>query len=810
MDELRASVKAIYYEYPIENIFAMVVGKDSSRRFLSPFAQLACIADKSLSPRGMDSYKDELLIKLKQRGFKRDNDITLMAGLPLLFAEKVLTRDGADYPCVRFENLLRWREVVKHVGEDLFTTAYLAQADRRERRDFFWPNVIVHDKEEINAILDQGLSDIHAHFGGAIDSFQFNWICLMNDVERLYDKFELMKQSFYQPVVLDKDYAFSNLSEWCKVAAAIRVCLYKVLIQGKSYRKDDIMLALLSIGTERGSEKLTRLKEAIDSLRAEAKQTCGGVTLDYAIGEELVTEAFSGSPYCIYAGERQLEYAFYRRYLKGTSALAGWWVELFYLYELVKTHLRREFVCANEKSGLDNYIGFGARAALFTKKIEPICNLSAMQTSIRQDKDDYIETRVTSNALGLTRGEYWKGLYTSEPFLEQEEMRKRLSFVIQLTKGGFSKKEHREGRYYRKKAEIHAEYNKVAYYKDTKQSAYEIVGLDVGGMELFYRPEVFAHALRCGKEQGFRVTFHVGEEFYDLVDGMRAIWEVMQYTASHPIDRLGHCLALGVQAETYYRNNHYSLTMPKQLMLDNVVWLCGYARRHGIRIKRALQERLERLAEDLYAQIGYGRFVARLDMDDYYSSLYLRSDEANPEDGLDGWSRTAELDTAEANRARLNLSAVNLFNAYRLNADVIEAGEEPVTERFDKAYAALVDKVQQAMIERMNRTGLCIESCPSSNLQICKLERYDRHPAIRYYLRTGERPFWRLLRRPRLNVAVCTDDKGTFATSLHNELSLLALAATKKKRWNRGIEGDFIRLMNQGSKYRFKKASNDD
>jgi hypothetical protein len=503
---------------------------------------------------------------------------------------------------------------------------------------------------------------------------------------------------------------------------------------------------------------------------------------------------------------------FYRAYLQSQPNVKsmGFWVELFYLYELIKTHLRREFVCANEVSGLDNYIGFSARAALFTEKIQNICNQSAMQTSIRQGKDDYIETRVTSNALGLTRGEYWKAIYSYDPFLEKGEMQKRLSFVVQLTKGGLSKTEHRDGRYFKKRKEIHNEYNKVACYKDSGQSAYEIMGLDVGGMELFYRPEVFAHMLRSGKEQGFWITYHVGEEFYDIVDGMRAIWEIIQFTQSHPIDRLGHCLALGVNPEPYYAKKHYTLSIPKQVLLDNMVWLCCFARRYGVKIKKSLRELLSGIAESLYRQLGYDRYVKELNMDDYYDSMLLRSDESNANDGLDCWSRTAVLDSELANRARTNRNAVTLNNAYRLDGDLIAEGESPTQAIFDKAYAALVGKVQEKMIGLVNKTNVCIESCPSSNLQICKLERYDCHPAIRYYLHPDVRSIWPFFRKPKMNFAICTDDKGTFSTSLHNEFSLLALAATKERGWNKGMGKVFAELISQGNKYRFKTITNED
>lgn len=805
MDELRAAIKAMYYDYPIENAYGMIVGKDSIGNFLDPFPRLACLENSSFTLRGMDAYKDRLSQNLKARGFRKDNDAVLFAGLPLLFSEKVLTTDGKGYPRVEFRHLLRWREVVKCISEDLFTTSYLANTDSKVRKDFFWPNVILHDKEEINSFLDKGLSDIHAHFGGAIDSFQFNWICLMNDVGALYDKFETvgMAFSFNRPCVYDKPYNFKNMSSSCRVAAGIRVCLYHVLVKGQRFKKDVVKNDLMAIAAS-GSEELTRLKGAIDNLRTDARQTCDGAILDYAMSEELVTDDYAQSPYCIYAGERQIEYLFYRTYLRTPSAMNGTLAELFFLYELIKTHLRREFVCANEYAGLDNYIGYISRAEFFSEHIHSIYNVSAMQTSIRQDKDDYVETRVTSQTLDLTKNEYWKGLFTHEQFLDQQEMRKRLTFVIQLTKKSVGKNEHRDGRYYKKRNEVRNEYNRVTSFVYSKQNAYDIVGLDVGGMELFYRPEVFAHALRAAKKQQFAITYHVGEEFYDIADGIRAIWEIIQFTATYPIDRLGHCIALGVKPETFYKK-HTMLTMPKQVMLDNIVWLYSFARNQGVKLKTALKKQLFEWAEDLYDEMGYGQYVGELNMADYYESMLLRSDEANGEDGLDVWSETAVLDSEDAKKARKNADAVKLHNAYRIDERIIKSGEEMASKAIGKDYIKLITKLQKKMMALVNGSGICIETCPSSNLQVCNLERYDCHPAIEYYLNPAVRAFWPFLRRPKLNLAVCTDDKGTFSTSLVNEFSLLALAATKKYGWKRRTEKQFEQLVKQGNKYRFRK-----
>jgi hypothetical protein len=254
---------------------------------------------------------------------------------------------------------------------------------------------------------------------------------------------------------------------------------------------------------------------------------------------------------------------------------------------------------------------------------------------------------------------------------------------------------------------------------------------------------------------------------------------------------------LGIAADEYYKEKHYSLYIPKQVLLDNLVWLCGFAKETGVIIQPELEQKIQDLALKMYEQIGYSDVVG-LDMDDYYESLLLRSDEANKGNGVDAWSKTAKLESDKAKKARSNRRALKLNEAYTQDEDIIARGEKYISPKMGSAYAKFIAEIQDKMIEWVNSIGLCIESCPSSNLQICKLDRYDCHPAIRYYLKPDDSS-------KRLNIAVCTDDKGTFSTSLTNEFSLLALAATKEEGWNKKIEKDFKNLIEQGRKYRFKK-----
>ena len=119
------------------------------------------------------------------------------------------------------------------------------------------------------------------------------------------------------------------------------------------------------------------------------------------------------------------------------------------------------------------------------------------------------------------------------------------------------------------------------------ETAIRVRGIDAASQEIGCRPEVFGQCFRtlhshtCYRltEKGYekmpqlRATYHVGEDFLDLADGLRAIDEAILFLNLDCGDRLGHCLALGLDVQEWYqfKNNHISIS--KQDYLDNIVWL---------------------------------------------------------------------------------------------------------------------------------------------------------------------------------------------------------------------------------------------
>lgn len=90
------------------------------------------------------------------------------------------------------------------------------------------------------------------------------------------------------------------------------------------------------------------------------------------------------------------------------------------------------------------------------------------------------------------------------------------------------------------------------------EQAGRVLGIDACSNELICRPEVFGTVYRKLRQhissmQQLRMTYHVGEEWKDVADGLRAIDEAILFLNMGNGDRLGHATVLGIDIEDWYQ-----------------------------------------------------------------------------------------------------------------------------------------------------------------------------------------------------------------------------------------------------------------
>ena len=347
--------------------------------------------------------------------------------------------------------------------------------------------------------------------------------------------------------------------------------------------------------------------------------------------------------------------------------------------------------------------------------------------------------------------------------------------------------------------------------KALEQSEYlcsRIRGVDASSFEIACRPETFATEFRFLKNfvpqcrsmniltskkrilPKLGISYHVGEDFLDIADGLRAIDETFSFLNLSRGDRIGHAIALGVSPKIHYDLKGNTIILPKQDILDNFIWLIHRSTEFGVKIDFNLCDDLKRICENLLYQI-YGKCMKRngldLNIHDYYNSWKLRGDHPycyrslkyQPPDNQKRFLSLNSIDekynsclingnTYDHFRYHENIAAI--MHYYHYGYDERIEGMKPYKWKISYQYIKLISDMQKCMQELTAENGIAIECNLSSNHLIGTFGTYDQHPIFRFNMHLLSQNE----DRQHICVSINTDDQGVFDTSLENEYALLA------------------------------------
>lgn len=816
MDYIRSAVKALFYDYPVDAAIDAI--SRGAPLPTSLFSRIVNIRERVYTQATTDALNNKLRKSWMGVGIPLNGkeEMASVLQLPCHYANEVLRIDDSGNLKVDYEHLFKWNEMARYVGEELMTINYLAKVDCAggyDRTNFTWNSVLPHNNKNLDEVLrnNGGLCDIHLHFGATTDVFQLSWVSLMNNLQGNKQSFAQLSHPLGNPIVVNRGYSFDNLYRWCVLAGMIRWELFKYYLLGNKQAFGMRFDGDFHQISQQNPMFYTRLIQNLQCLLTDAGRrslkTSDKQILDYAIIAQNVSKQSESSPFMVYHGERCILYKFYKDYWGGTDRSRGI-AKFVFLYELIKNQFRRELVQVNEQIGLGNFQEFNGRKNIFVpSELNLVSKRHAVQTAMT-DEQDGIEVRIppqntVRNYLQLMNATYERHIFGGGEYTTVESLKKRMTFVVHFIK----EKSESDNRYakLRDKIKQKAELLIEGVFKEEERRgiAHRVVGVDAAGCETNCRPEVFAHLYRYCKKSGMiNLTYHAGEDFYDITEGLRSIEEAVRFLQLEKGNRLGHCLALGVNAKKYYAQRHGRILMPRQILLDNLVWLVKQAERFHIGMEKGIKEPILEEIYKLYGEIGYH---LPFDLNSYYRSMLLRGDDiVQYRSGFSNWVTTAIDDSLFATEARMDNNSQQLCFEYFNDSTVYINGFKQADEfKVPFRYDVLISKLQNKMMDWIRRIGICIETNPTSNIRIGGIDRYDEHPIYRF-IRVG------CLKRSNLIVTVNTDDKGIFSTSLQREFSLLACALTKQRikgvrcKWADGKIYNYVgRLASAGKINRF-------
>jgi hypothetical protein len=252
--------------------------------------------------------------------------------------------------------------------------------------------------------------------------------------------------------------------------------------------------------------------------------------------------------------------------------------------------------------------------------------------------------------------------------------------------------------------------------------------------------------------QPLRTTVHAGEDFVHLLSGLRRVDETIEQLKLREGDRIGHGLALGVDA-CDWANRAGRLVMPREERLWDLVWEWGcYGRQECYPVSGRhdyVEYEIARLSERIFGRTQSPRTMERLQQQLCDSNrLYA----AGFPDGTRGTHRVDP--------------ALEFLRAYLTQREWFDNGRQgfwldPAAE--GEALASL----QAALRRKLGSRGIAVEVNPTSNLLIGDLSDLTKHP------------LWRL-RPPRgggdappVSICIGSDDPLVFGSNLRQEYQFL-------------------------------------
>ena len=325
---------------------------------------------------------------------------------------------------------------------------------------------------------------------------------------------------------------------------------------------------------------------------------------------------------------------------------------------------------------------------------------------------------------------------------------------------------------------------------------FHFVGIDVAGHETALPNWLFLPIFRefrlwwrtFFRYSGLGYTFHAGEDFSSLFQGLRHIGEILIFFPWGEGDRIGHGLALGYPPERGASECVNVRPLIDQLLDLIFEWSLGiYSKSEAHspyenQIAQAIEELGNRLFEEYLPVNQWALFYRALFSPQTVLRILGRPAEflgctlgRGSENQRDFWSFLAK-----------NEKVKNVLTKYLYHFDEYRKRAEPefyVTHPEDRC--ARLERIQKWAIRKIAEKKVAIEACPTSNLFIRGLPSFCSHPALTLF--------------KEIHVTINSDNILNFNTNLIQEISNVYYCE-EKEGWSLEL---IHKLIENGNKFSF-------
>ena len=273
--------------------------------------------------------------------------------------------------------------------------------------------------------------------------------------------------------------------------------------------------------------------------------------------------------------------------------------------------------------------------------------------------------------------------------------------------------------------------------------------------------------------------YHTGEEYTDLLTGLRTVDECITFFQLGSGDRLGHASPIFENVKDWYNSRKNRVTISKEDYIDNIAWLYCNAPLEVQKGKtgKILLINFKKQFEDLYREAFSQRLLSilnpnkelcidldRVSISHYFQAWHLRN--MKPE----------EIKMAiQKNSCKGSEIAYYIAYCYFYISSVRNKGHNNMDLYLTNDQVELISKMQMRVLKKIKVKNISIEVCPSSNILLGTTKNGYCHPVINQFENLTNQHYTTDIR-----ISINTDDQGIFSTSLMSEYSLIVNALERE------------------------------
>jgi adenosine deaminase len=373
-------------------------------------------------------------------------------------------------------------------------------------------------------------------------------------------------------------------------------------------------------------------------------------------------------------------------------------------------------------------------------------------------------------------------------------------------------------------------------YKDSIDLAYNYFqGIDAASFESKVPPEVFAPIYSFFKKSVYssgialrkefdvisfnplelQYTYHVGEEFRDIISGLRRIVEAIIFLDLKNEDRIGHAVALGIEPKLFL-NQRKTVTLSKGEYFDNLIFLYFILQQKQEEAPisiNAIKSNIHELIFQIYENVIE---TSSATVDDFIDAWLLRRNcplqlwniiyssdikDDNPlwkirKDPVGysikvsrgftyeylrhalpdffGSTKQSRLPLHRYKTALNNPKAYWIFWHYATSKKVRDSYSTLIEQNLafnEEVYEYFQDVVMQHFVARRD---IVVEILPTSNILVTPIDHYKNHPFLRLKPPDGViSPNRFNIRKEPIKIILGTDDPGIQGTNFIIEMYLI-------------------------------------